>query len=64
MVDEVQDLPMNIILLLKIIASHGVFYSGDTAQTITQGVGFRYKSLKTLFEDGNAAKSVQTQVTV
>lgn len=50
MVDEVQDLPMNVLYLLKKLVTHGVFYSGDTAQTIAQGVGFRYGNLKTLFE--------------
>ena len=35
MVDEVQDLPMNVLSLLKKVVSHGIFYSGDTAQMIT-----------------------------
>lgn len=31
MVDEVQDLPMNVLMLIKRLTSHGIFYSGDTA---------------------------------
>jgi len=49
MIDEVQDLPHAIVYLLSKVASCGVFYSGDTAQTIAKGVGFRFCDLKTLF---------------
>ncbi|EGR28631.1 lupus brain antigen 1, putative [Ichthyophthirius multifiliis] len=45
------DLPSNILLLLKLVSSHGLFYSGDTAQTITQGVGFRCGTLQSIFSD-------------
>jgi superfamily I DNA/RNA helicase len=50
MIDEVQDLPHAIIYLLSRTASYGVFYSGDTAQTIAKGVGFRFCDLKSLFD--------------
>jgi hypothetical protein len=30
-------------------SDHGVFYAGDTAQTIASGVGFRFCDLKNLF---------------
>jgi len=50
MIDEVQDLPHAIIYLLSKTALYGVFYSGDTAQTIAKGVGFRFCDLKSLFE--------------
>jgi superfamily I DNA/RNA helicase len=49
MIDEVQDLPHAIVYLLSKTASYGVFYSGDTAQTIAKGVGFRFCDLKSLF---------------
>jgi hypothetical protein len=43
-------LPHAIIYLLSKTASYGVFYSGDTAQTIAKGVGFRFCDLKSLFD--------------
>ena len=49
MIDEVQDLPHAIVYLFSKIATYGVFYSGDTAQTIAKGVGFRFCDLKSLF---------------
>lgn len=50
MIDEVQDLPHSIIYLLSRVAEQGVFFSGDTAQTIAKGVGFRFGDLKTMFD--------------
>ncbi len=38
------------VYLLSQTASYGVFYSGDTAQTIAKGVGFRFCDLKSLFD--------------
>ncbi|KAL4461532.1 hypothetical protein ABPG74_016156 [Tetrahymena malaccensis] len=70
MVDEVQDLPMNVLFLLKKMTTNGIFYSGDTAQTIAQGVGFRYGSLKSLFDNKNLnqyytdSKSLTDNVTI
>lgn len=49
MIDEVQDLPHAILYLLSKTATYGVFYSGDTAQTIAKGVGFRFCDLRSLF---------------
>ena len=49
MIDEVQDLPHAIVYLFSKVATYGVFYSGDTAQTIAKGVGFRFCDLKSLF---------------
>ena len=49
MCDEVQDLtPANLLLLLK-ISEQTLFFSGDTAQTIAQGVSFRFADLRSLF---------------
>lgn len=39
------------IYLLSKTATYGVFYSGDTAQTIAKGVGFRFCDLKSLFNN-------------
>jgi superfamily I DNA/RNA helicase len=46
MVDEVQDLTQNAISLFMMLAEKNVFFSGDTAQTIAKGVGFRFFDLK------------------
>lgn len=49
MVDEVQDLTQNAISLFMMLAEKNVFFSGDTAQTIAKGVGFRFFDLKQVF---------------
>ena len=49
MCDEVQDLPPAALLLLLKLAEQNLFFSGDTAQTIAQGVSFRFADLKSLF---------------
>lgn len=49
MIDEIQDLPHATIYLLAKTVKYGAFYSGDTAQTIAKGVGFRFSDLKSLF---------------
>jgi superfamily I DNA/RNA helicase len=61
MIDEVQDLPHAIVYLLSRVASYGVFYSGDTAQTIAKGVGFRFCDLKNLFNDHLFDSSLKLQ---
>ncbi len=50
-VDEVQDLTMLQLAILRFICSDwkAFFFAGDTAQTIAQGVGFRFEALKDLF---------------
>ena len=50
-VDEVQDLTMLQIAILRFCCSDikGFFFAGDTAQTIAQGVSFRFEALKDLF---------------
>ena len=53
MVDEVQDLTKNIISLLMTMADKNIFFSGDTAQTIAKGVGFRFFDLKSIFSAQN-----------
>ncbi|CAD8176793.1 unnamed protein product [Paramecium octaurelia] len=49
MIDECQDLPHAVLLLLCKITEQGLFFSGDTAQNIAKGVGFRFQDLKSLF---------------
>lgn len=53
MVDEVQDLTQNIISLLMNLAQKNIFFSGDTAQTIAKGIGFRFYDLKQVFSRTN-----------
>lgn len=53
MIDEVQDLPHATLFLLIKLTEYGVFFSGDTAQTIAKGVGFRFGDLKSLFGQKN-----------
>ena len=50
-IDEVQDLSPAQISLFKFICKNpdGFVFAGDTAQTITQGVGFRFEAVKDLF---------------
>ncbi|CAK74855.1 unnamed protein product (macronuclear) [Paramecium tetraurelia] len=50
MIDECQDLPHAVLLLLCKITEQGLFFSGDTAQNIAKGVGFRFQDLKSLFK--------------
>lgn len=49
MIDEVQDLSHATILLLARVTEQGLFFAGDTAQTIANGVGFRFSDLAYLF---------------
>ena len=59
MVDEVQDLTQNIISLLMSIAQKNIFFSGDTAQTIAKGIGFRFYDLKQVFSSTNYDQAYQ-----
>ena len=45
-VDEMQDLPMAIFSMLSKIVELGLYLSGDTAQNIVKGVGFRSNEIK------------------
>ena len=66
MVDEVQDLPHSILILLSKISSKGLFFSGDTAQNIAKGVGFRFCDLRHVFtsKTNQLVKPVVTQLSV
>ncbi|CAD8049358.1 unnamed protein product [Paramecium sonneborni] len=44
--DEIQDLPEALILLFEKISILGTLYSGDTAQNICKGVGFRFLTIQ------------------
>lgn len=50
MVDEVQDLPHSILLLLSNVTEQGLYFAGDTAQNIASGVGFRFCDLSHIFD--------------
>ncbi|KAK1439383.1 hypothetical protein QVD17_05200 [Tagetes erecta] len=69
-VDEVQDLSMRQILLFKYVCPNvhkGFAFSGDTAQAIAKGIGFRFEDIRCLFfkkfllgsEKGNVSKMFQ-----
>jgi len=51
-IDEVQDLSMNQIALLKYVCSNfkeGFVFAGDTAQTIARGIDFRFEDIRSFF---------------
>ncbi|KAL6882134.1 hypothetical protein ACP4OV_011606 [Aristida adscensionis] len=51
-IDEVQDLAMNQIALLKYVCSNsteGFVFAGDTAQTIASGIDFRFEDVRSFF---------------
>ncbi|EFJ34295.1 hypothetical protein SELMODRAFT_438696 [Selaginella moellendorffii] len=51
-VDEVQDLTLAQISLLKFVSDNvaeGFVFAGDTAQTIAKGVNFRFEDIRSLF---------------
>jgi len=50
MIDEVQDLTHATMFLLMQVTDYHIFFSGDTAQTIAKGVGFRFCDLRQLFD--------------
>ena len=64
MIDEVQDLPHAILYLLSKTATYGLFYSGDTAQTIAKGVGFRFCDLKSLFNPRSMGGSLNLKAPI
>ncbi|OMJ83259.1 hypothetical protein SteCoe_15847 [Stentor coeruleus] len=64
MVDEVQDLTPATITLLIHVTKEKLMFSGDTAQTIAKGVGFRFCDLETLFYDSELAKPKIYQLTM
>lgn len=51
MCDEVQDLPPAALFLLLKLTEQNIFFSGDTAQTISRGIHFRFGDLKALFNN-------------
>jgi superfamily I DNA and RNA helicase len=48
--DEVQDLPPAILYILTKITKNGLFYAGDTAQSIVKGVNFKFKDIEKIFQ--------------
>jgi tetratricopeptide (TPR) repeat protein len=64
MVDEVQDLTPATIALLVEITKEKLIFSGDTAQTIAKGVGFRFCDLESLFQQSELPKPTICQLTM
>ncbi|KAM3130707.1 hypothetical protein pb186bvf_017215 [Paramecium bursaria] len=48
MIDEIQDLPHATIKLISKLTEQNLYCSGDTAQNIQKGVGFRFQDLRSL----------------
>lgn len=48
-IDEVQDLTPAMIYLISQVASNNVVYAGDTAQSISKGVSFKFSDINALF---------------
>ncbi|XP_052085613.1 uncharacterized protein LOC127723124 [Mytilus californianus] len=61
-VDEAQDFAQaELFLLIKLCESpHGMFVTGDTAQSIMKGISFRFKDLVSLFHYASKDLSVKT----
>ncbi|CAE7641354.1 Trank1, partial [Symbiodinium sp. CCMP2456] len=65
LIDEVQDLLPVELLLLKLVSEReqGFVFAGDTAQTISKGVEFRFESIRRLFFEeflgGRVAEEVE-----
>ena len=64
MVDEVQDLTPATIALLITVCKEKLMFSGDTAQTIAKGVGFRFCDIETLFQEAELAKPAINHLTM
>lgn len=64
MVDEVQDLTPATLYLLLHLTKQKLFFSGDTAQTIAKGVGFRFCDLKSLFSESRLDTPKVCQLTM
>ncbi len=48
-IDEVQDLPQATMYLVSKIVANGIFYCGDSAQTIAKGVNFKFNDIPKMF---------------
>jgi superfamily I DNA/RNA helicase len=55
MVDEVQDLCCATIKLLTKLCKFNIFFSGDSAQSIAKGVGFRFGDLKSIVQSADGS---------
>ena len=64
MIDEVQDLTPSTISLLLLLTKQKLFFSGDTAQTIAKGVGFRFCDLRSLFAESKLEMPTVAQLTM
>ncbi|CAG9320671.1 unnamed protein product [Blepharisma stoltei] len=64
MIDEVQDLTSATLNLLMQVTDQKLVFSGDTAQTIAKGVGFRFCDLKSLFFEASMTPPTVRQLTI
>lgn len=55
-IDEVQDMTPATIYLVSQIASNNLFYGGDTAQSISKGVVFKFSDIKLMFKEQSEAR--------
>ena len=51
MIDEIQDLPHAVLLLLSRLSNLSFLFAGDTAQSIAKGVSFRFCDLNHVFDE-------------
>jgi superfamily I DNA/RNA helicase len=47
--DEIQDLPPVVPYLISQLFTDGLYFSGDSAQSIQKGISFRFSDLKHMF---------------
>jgi superfamily I DNA/RNA helicase len=47
--DEIQDLPPVVPYLISQLFTDGLYFSGDSAQSIQKGISFRFSDLKFMF---------------
>jgi hypothetical protein len=50
-IDEVQDLPPVFVFLAGKVVQQSLFFSGDTAQTISKGLCFKFEDVKKQFSN-------------
>lgn len=55
-IDEVQDMTPATIFLVSQITENNLFYGGDTAQSISKGVVFKFSDIKALFKPESSVR--------
>lgn len=57
-IDEVQDLTPATIYLVSQTVSNNIFYTGDTAQSISKGVIFKFSDIKLLYKSEESTETI------